>query len=712
MPIEGLGETRMSTAQGTNNSYFRHFLLALVTVVIGLFSAHPAFAATVKTDKIDYMPGDSILITGLGWQALEQVNMTFHATPTLIADFTTTATADSNGQFSVSIPAPALPGLGFTTLQISISATGQNSGRTAGTFFWDGLSKFVPVTGSLGALCNTPGAAGCATATPLAPYSGDKYRLPVRTAVTSTIVDAKGSVAVFGLPANEWGACTGSNYAEPVRVFIKSPLLGTAEVCGSRDANKNITFTFDPAAPAPLGWGRNGCQTAIVANAKDGPDPSGYFNTSNDVIFDGLKDSVGQPGGGGVLHNAGYAFTDPITGALASCAAVVTEIHKEPDHAVTTSVVQGSTVHDSALATGLPNIGIPTGQASFTFYGNKTCSGGDAGVNAGTVAFVNGIAHPSSSFGPLTPGGYSFQAVYTPDANSPYAGVVAACEPLDVTVLTTASLGDRVWNDQNGNGIQDSGEPGLVGVTVTLIDAINSNTLGSTTTGANGIYVFSGLSGGNYKVCTSNLPAGFVQTYDLDGLATPNCATANLAPGENRTDVDFGYHEVREGGFVTYTQGGWGAPPNGNNPGMLLSRNFSTVYPNGVTIGGNFTQKFTSAAAIEKFLPAGGTPGVLKANYVNPTKATDAGSFNGQVLALQLSVDFSNAGKTKTGLANLKLTSTALQGKTVAEVLALANQVLGGGPLPAGMTVSNLNDIVTAINENFDNGTTNKGLLQ
>ena len=56
--------------------------------------------------------------------------------------------------------------------------------------------------------------------------------------------------------------------------------------------------------------------------------------------------------------------------------------------------------------------------------------------------------------------------------------------------------------------------------------------------------------------------------------------------------------------FTTYTQGGWGAPPNGNNPGALLKANFATVYPSGVTIGGTKTLKFTSAAAIEA-LPAG-----------------------------------------------------------------------------------------------------------
>jgi hypothetical protein len=39
----------------------------------------------------------------------------------------------------------------------------------------------------------------------------------------------------------------------------------------------------------------------------------------------------------------------------------------------------------------------------------------------------------------------------------------------------------------------------------------------------------------------------------------------------------------------------------------------------------------------------------------------------------------------------------------VAQVLALANQVLGCGALSAGLTVSGLNDVVDNVNQSFDN---------
>lgn len=53
-----------------------------------------------------------------------------------------------------------------------------------------------------------------------------------------------------------------------------------------------------------------------------------------------------------------------------------------------------------------------------------------------------------------------------------------------------ASIGDFVWNDLDLDGIQDAGEPGIPGVTVTLNGTTGSGApvTSSTTTGANGDY--------------------------------------------------------------------------------------------------------------------------------------------------------------------------------------------------------------------------------
>ena len=166
-------------------------------------------------------------------------------------------------------------------------------------------------------------------------------------------------------------------------------------------------------------------------------------------------------------------------------------------------------------------------------------------------------------------------------------------------------------------------------------------------------------------------------------------------------------------GFTTFTQGGWGSEPAGHNPGRLLANNFSRVYSSGsVAIGGTRTLTFTSASAIEAFLPQGGTPSTFAASATNSTSSA-AGVFAGQVLALRLSVDFSTAGVTKAGLAGLKVKSGKLAGHTVAQVLQLANAVIGGNTaaLPSGVSISDVNSVVDAINNNYDDGTTNNGYL-
>ncbi|MFA7061861.1 MAG: SdrD B-like domain-containing protein, partial [Pedobacter sp.] len=119
---------------------------------------------------------------------------------------------------------------------------------------------------------------------------------------------------------------------------------------------------------------------------------------------------------------------------------------------------------------------------------------------------------------------------------------------IDAGLIKLASLGDRIWLDLNNNGVQDSGETGLTGWMVTLTKPDNSTL--TTTTAGDGIYGFSNLVPGSYKVCATPM-TGYTQTYDLDGIATANCATVTINSGDNRTDVDFGYYKNASiGNFV------------------------------------------------------------------------------------------------------------------------------------------------------------------
>ena len=60
-------------------------------------------------------------------------------------------------------------------------------------------------------------------------------------------------------------------------------------------------------------------------------------------------------------------------------------------------------------------------------------------------------------------------------------------------------LGDFVWQDTNGDGIQDSNEPGLAGVTVNL-ESCSGSIIDSMVTDSNGGFVFENIGAGDYRL--------------------------------------------------------------------------------------------------------------------------------------------------------------------------------------------------------------------
>ena len=90
---------------------------------------------------------------------------------------------------------------------------------------------------------------------------------------------------------------------------------------------------------------------------------------------------------------------------------------------------------------------------------------------------------------------------------------------IDFGYQLLGSLGDTIFRDDNGNGTQDSGEPGLAGIDVDLLDS-TGNLITTETTDGGGNYVFAGLAPGTYsaRVVTSTLP---VNTQQITGNPDP-----------------------------------------------------------------------------------------------------------------------------------------------------------------------------------------------
>lgn len=114
--------------------------------------------------------------------------------------------------------------------------------------------------------------------------------------------------------------------------------------------------------------------------------------------------------------------------------------------------------------------------------------------------------------------------------------------------LGNISLGDRVWNDMNKNGIQDATELGIAGVTVTLYD--NTRTyIDQVVTDKNGNYLFVNVAPGLHCVGFSNLPDGYsfttpnqggVPSDDSDVQADGKSPMVNYTSGTVDMDIDAG----------------------------------------------------------------------------------------------------------------------------------------------------------------------------
>jgi hypothetical protein len=167
-------------------------------------------------------------------------------------------------------------------------------------------------------------------------------------------------------------------------------------------------------------------------------------------------------------------------------------------------------------------------------------------------------------------------------------------------------------------------------------------------------------------------------------------------------------------GFTTVTPGGYGAPCSGGNWGCYLATNFASKFPTGLQIGsGTRFLKLTTAAAVKAFLPSGTTPRALNAGTLtNPTAKSYSNVLAGHTVALTLSIGFDTNpafSSSTTSLGSLVVSSGVFVGKSVSELLTIANTILGGGASP--YTASQINTALDAVNRNYDNGTINLGYL-
>ncbi|MCC7507076.1 MAG: hypothetical protein IT259_17345 [Saprospiraceae bacterium] len=123
------------------------------------------------------------------------------------------------------------------------------------------------------------------------------------------------------------------------------------------------------------------------------------------------------------------------------------------------------------------------------------------------------------------------------------------------------NVGDFVWYDNDQNGSQEAGEPGVPNITVKLIKAgpdglfmtSDDITVATTTTNGAGLYLFNCVTPGTYIIMFSGIPSGYEFTdkdkvndcFDSDANANGKTAPFTVVAGQaDNLCMDAGIHTI------------------------------------------------------------------------------------------------------------------------------------------------------------------------
>jgi hypothetical protein len=281
--------------------------------------------------------------------------------------------------------------------------------------------------------------------------------------------------------------------------------------------------------------------------------------------------------------------------------------------------------------------------------------------------------------------------------------------------------------DINGNGLIDPEEAKVRSVstrfkkpvpdtqaanaTVTLADSVDDLRAAGTVTYSNPMFQLGattgtvtvtydpGASGGSITNCAHATGGGVIDpvgqqheyevesAVDLDACNTQTIDEHTCSPGE----PGCGWHD---GDMLTYTQVEWGAVPNGSNAASILANNYDTLYaPFGLFEIGHHTGPyhsvvFGSSVTLLAYLPTAGPAAVLDADLLDPM-STASGVFGGDMAALKLNIDYSDAGAIH-GTASVRIGDLRLcaltatpdyNGLTVRQALVALDDALSGAPV-------------------------------
>ncbi|MEM7128145.1 MAG: SdrD B-like domain-containing protein [Chloroflexota bacterium] len=258
----------------------------------------------------------------------------------------------------------------------------------------------------------------------------------------------------------------------------------------------------------------------------------------------------------------------------------------------------------------------------YTTFHLETSQGGLAHHPAGDLLALSAMDPTSEGAGGLiwlsnTDGSQDAARNFYTGANNASGYFGKANGMGDVEILCDEApleVGNRVWDDVDGDGVQDAGEPGLNGVQVTLEQAGQAPQ--QVTTSGDGNYAFTVEPNTPYTISVAT-PAGYTLTTpnaqavsgsatsndaildvrDSDGLlvnGTPTILYTSGSAGQNNHGLDFGFTQPASGQVDIENR----APEITGTPMIQVDKQFNGVgdYRVGETI--SFTIRITNTGDV------------------------------------------------------------------------------------------------------------------
>jgi len=208
-------------------------------------------------------------------------------------------------------------------------------------------------------------------------------------------------------------------------------------------------------------------------------------------------------------------------------------------------------------------------------------------------------------------------------------------------------IGNFVWNDLDGDGIQDADEPGVPGVKVDLITSLMRTTVASTITDANGFYQFNVPH--DIYIVRLTVPSGMVSTLVNQGFY--DFRDSDFEPSNSMGSVSTrpfsgGPIDTIDAGLILLNQiptANAGVPQTVNERELVTLDGTASSDPDGIIASYSWTQTAGAAVTLDTTITS------------NPTFVAPTVGPAGDTLTFSLTVT-DDLGSTSTNVATVSIT--------------------------------------------------------